>query len=145
MFCDCDVNEQVTCDWQKQVGTIVTIGKPTIELPPLIPKADGLFIGRRRRRDLTSDAPTSSSTYTDYVVDARRKPFNYALLSLPQKIYTWPTPVNGYTQAYATQYCWNTLRSASAYPVCQNVTGIDFGAIVDRCVSDIQVRTMLNL
>ena len=52
---------------------------------------------------------------------------------------TWPTPTRRLTKQDVTNLCDKKIRSSKAGETCGKITGVDIDALVQQCVSDIQV------
>ena len=51
---------------------------------------------------------------------------------------TWPTP-NGLTEMIALQQCKTVLEAQVAFEACRNIRELNYVAVLDSCVVDLQV------
>ena len=87
--------------------------------------------GLRKKRDLNS---------RDDTIDDQDDipPFEPAIRNNTITPATWPTPT-GLTKQDVTNLCNKKIRSSKAGETCGKITGVDIDALVQQCVSDIQV------
>ena len=104
---------------------------PVLPLTVLSFPLDQCQQGLRKKRDLNS---------RDDTIDDQDDipPFEPAIRNNTITPATWPTPT-GLTKQDVTNLCNKKIRSSKAGETCGKITGVDIDALVQQCVSDIQV------
>lgn len=88
-------------------------------------------INRRRR---AVDFADDDIDDFDEILPFDPLPFNYTVLA-------WPTP-SGLTKDNVTDICNRRIKYSNAGGRCESVKGVNMDALIDQCVSDIQVAKL---